>query len=299
MSASSSPLPVSVSKPLNPSALSYEPRCSKHQFPFQSPQFYQAYVPSFVYCSPWSVYNPGLQPRPWCKEFDSPISIPNDWRKKKSRVCLPPRLRQPRDNPMVGVKKDANKFKAGVPLLPTVTAEEQKKFDGKTSLMIKNIPNHFLRHHLQLLLDEHCRNENLKAKPGSNFCKSAYDFLYLPMDFMFGLNLGYAFVNFTTHVAAWRFCRAFDSLEWSCRNGRKKICRIGIAKHQGKDALKENFQYSYFACHSNEYLPVVYSPARDGFNRARPSLVGRRIRVTAAPNDEKIMIMTKRKIRKL
>ncbi|KAK8507714.1 hypothetical protein V6N12_067044 [Hibiscus sabdariffa] len=310
------PLQVLGFKPLNPLALSYEPLHPSHnQFTSQSPQFYVASLPpflhaepvsypdpSFVSCNPWSLYNLKMQPRPG---FNVPCSVPNDGRKKKSRPLLPPRLRQPRDNHMVWVEKDAEKIKASsdvnaddVPLLSTVTAEEQKKFDGKTSLMIRNVPNHFKRHHLQRLLDHHCRDENMKAQTGSDFCKSAYDFLYLPMDFMFGLNLGYAFVNFTTNVAALRFYRAFNRLEWSCGNNRKKICEIGVAKHQGKNILEQNFQHSYFLCHSNEYLPVVFSPARDGSNRSRPSIVGRRIHVTATRNAEKTMIMKKRKMNK-
>ncbi|KAK8492918.1 hypothetical protein V6N11_020211 [Hibiscus sabdariffa] len=308
------PLQVVGCKPLNPLALSYEPlHPSPNQFPFQSPQFYVTSLPpflhaepvsyqdpSFVHSNPWSLYNTRMQPRPLVEGFNVPYSVRNDGRKKKSRPFLPPRLRQPRDNHMVWVRKDAEKIKASSDVNDdgTVNAEEQKKFDGKTSLMIRNIPNHFKRHHLQRLLDHHCRDENMKAQPGSDFCKSAYDFLYLPMDFMFGLNLGYAFVNFTTNVAVLRFYRAFNKQEWSCVNNRKKICEIGVAKHQGKNILEQNFRHSYFLCQSNEYLPVVFTPARDGLNRSRPTIVGRRIHVTATPNAEKTMIMKKRKMNK-
>ncbi|KAL4311076.1 hypothetical protein GQ457_01G011990 [Hibiscus cannabinus] len=305
------PLQVVGCKPLNPLALSYEPlHPSPNQFPFQSPQFYVTSLPPFlhaepvsyqdpifVYCNQWSLYNTRVQPRPLVEGFNVPYSVRNDGRKKKSRPFLPPRLRQPS---MVWVRKDAEKIKASSDVTDdgAVNAEEQKKFDGKTSLMIRNIPNHFKRHHLQRLLDHHCRDENMKAQPGSDFCKSAYDFLYLPMDFMFGLNLGYAFVNFTTNVAALRFYRAFNRQEWSCGNNRKKICEIGVAKHQGKNILEQNFRHSYFLCQSNEYLPVVFTPARDGLNRSRPTIVGRRIHVTATPNAEKTMIMKKRKMNK-
>ncbi|KAE8683562.1 MEI2 C-terminal RRM only like 1 protein [Hibiscus syriacus] len=238
MPASSPPMEVTDSKPLNPSALSFEPHCSKsklhpyhHQFLFKSLQLYQASLllfhepepvmfpgPSFIYSNPWSLYDPAMQPRPWCNGFNGPNFVPYKEKKMKSRVLLPPRLRRPRDNLMVWERnEDAMNIKAGsdvncdgVTLVPPVTAEELKKFDGKTSLMIRNIPNHF----------------------------------------KFGLNLGYAFVNFTTHVAALRFYRVFNNLKWSCGNIRKKICEIGIAKYQGKDTLKNNFQHSSFLCHT-------------------------------------------------
>ncbi|KAE8731254.1 hypothetical protein F3Y22_tig00002840pilonHSYRG00823 [Hibiscus syriacus] len=126
MPAASSPMEVSLSKPLNPSALSFEPHCSKskfhpyhHQFLFQSLQIYQASlllfhepepvlfpVPSFIYSNPWSLYDPAMLPRPWCNGFNGPNFVPYYGEKKKSRVLPPPRLRQPRDNPMVWVRNE-------------------------------------------------------------------------------------------------------------------------------------------------------------------------------------------------
>ncbi|XP_022751057.1 protein MEI2-like 1 [Durio zibethinus] len=365
MSASSSPVKHSNSKPLNPLASSYEPQSIPpigeprypqdkiylpHQFPLESHHSYEAPsllrqvselqsgiflhhlvsldfcpYPSFGYCSPgtWdnkggclNLYDSEKQPHPWSKVFHRPESIPyngiNYWserivkKKKKGKWgFIPPRLKPPREYPMhsrgVWVKKeDAEKIKASsdVPLLPPVTDEKQTKLDGKTSVMIKNVPNHFQRVDLQRMLDYHCRTENRKAQPGSNFCKSAYDFLYLPMDFGFHLNLGFAFVNFTSAVAALRFYRAFNNGEWSFGDSRKKTCEIGIAKFQGKDALREQFRKSSFPCHTNEYLPVVFSPPRDGFNSSGPTLVGRLTHVIETPKDQNVMIMTKRKKKK-
>ncbi|PPD93809.1 hypothetical protein GOBAR_DD09160 [Gossypium barbadense] len=67
--------------------------------------------------------------------------------------------------------------------------------------------------------------------------------------------------------------------------------RTDCMEPKGKDALKENFEHSYFACHTNKYLPVVYTPPRDGFNRSNPTVVGRRIHVTAIPKDQKADFM--------
>ncbi|EOY16182.1 MEI2 C-terminal RRM only like 1 [Theobroma cacao] len=415
MSASSSPVKTSNSKPLNPSALSYEPQSMQpiakphypqdkiylpHQFHFernqneaplhlpqpQVPVLQSVFLPvvlpdfcprpSFGYYSSWcwenkeeclNLYNSEKQPYPRIKVFDSPNSIPYDGmnygserivgNKKKGKCgSVPPSLKPRSEYPMhspvwVPRKADDEKIGAssnvqggGSPLCPLVPAEEQMKFDGKTSIMIKNVPNHFnchepviiyvsgllygpksleeeesvlpfvlqvffvtsvgcsctevIRSDLQRMLDRFCQIENRKAQPVSSFCKSAYDFLYLPMDFGFHLNLGFAFVNFTSPDAASRFSRAFNRREWSYGDTRSKICEISVAKLQGKGALKEQFERSSFPCHTNDYLPVVFSPPRDGFTRSRPTIVGRRTHTSATSKGEKVMIMTRRKNRK-
>ncbi|KAK6246147.1 hypothetical protein SCA6_009237 [Theobroma cacao] len=369
MSASSSPVKTSNSKPLNPSALSYEPQSMQpiakphypqdkiylpHQFHFernqneaplhlpqpQVPVLQSVFLPvvlpdfcsrpSFGYYSSWcwenkeeclNLYNSEKQPYPRIKVFNSPNSIPYDGmnygserivgNKKKGKCgSVPPSLKPRSEYPMqspvwVPRKADDEKIGAssnvqggGSPLCPLVPAEEQMKFDGKTSIMIKNVPNHFKRSDLQRMLDRFCQIENRKAQPVSNFCKSAYDFLYLPMDFGFHLNLGFAFVNFTSPDAASRFSRAFNHREWSYGDTRSKICEISVAKLQGKGALKEQFERSSFPCHTNDYLPVVFSPPRDGFTRSRPTIVGRRTHTSATSKGEKVMIMTRRKNRK-
>ncbi|CAN1130760.1 Protein MEI2-like 6, partial [Linum perenne] len=84
-----------------------------------------------------------------------------------------------------------------------------------------NIVGNFVfrrRGHLIQYLDKHCHDENSKAVArfasssvgGSRCLLSEYDFLYLPMDFRTGANLGYAFVNFTNSVGASRFRESFD-----------------------------------------------------------------------------------------
>ncbi|XP_016702425.1 protein terminal ear1 homolog [Gossypium hirsutum] len=298
--ASSSMGKTSNHKPLDPFAKSYQPQGPQPlniYFPPESPYYFHCHPPpSFHYLN---IYNSGKQPLPWIEVFNAPKHINygserivGNRNKSKWRL-LPPRLKSAKEFPMRRQEVWVKKVKAG-----SNHAEEQAKFDGKTSLMIKNVPNHFQRIDLQRLLDDHCETENRKAQPGSYFCKSEYDFLYLPMDFGFHLNLGFAFVNFTSPVAALRFYKDFNNREWSSRLGRKKICEISVAKFQGRDALKENFEHSYFACHTNKYLPVVYTPPRDGFNRSNPTVVGRRIHVTAIPKDQKVMIMTQRKNKK-
>ncbi|KDO80784.1 hypothetical protein CISIN_1g040456mg [Citrus sinensis] len=138
--------------------------------------------------------------------------------------------------------------------------------------MIKNIPNRFKRHDLLQILDNHCWAENMKAKLHSDPCRSEYDFLYLPMDFCHGANLGYAFVNFTTSVAAVRFAKAFNKSRWEAQWLEFLTSACG---DQGMDALKIHFQEKCFNCHTDSYLPVILAPPRDGWMRTRPTIVGR------------------------
>ncbi|KAI9199984.1 hypothetical protein LWI28_001091 [Acer negundo] len=170
---------------------------------------------------------------------------------------------------------------------------------GNTSLMIRNIPNHFDRRDLIRILDKHCRNENSKAKLISDPCRSEYDFVYLPMDFGFCSNLGYAFVNFTTGAAALRFCLAFDQYQWevSAPGQKKKICEITCATIQGKEGLVKNFEKSKFSCHTRRYLPVTLTPPRDGWNDTTPSLIGKCVGVGAAPpvNLRKVRLLMRKK----
>ncbi|GMI77168.1 hypothetical protein HRI_001386100 [Hibiscus trionum] len=307
MSPTSSPAKVSSFKPLNPLATSYEPQFTR---PTAQRRIFLPFESSYFYPQPYE-----MQPFPWSGVLNGTKSFQyNEINCRSERIIgkkntskrrlLPPRLKSARQHPVHSqeawvIKPAADKTKASSDHVHVpATAEGQPKLDGKTSVMIKNVPNSFQRIDLQRKLDDHCRAENRKAQPGSYFCRSAYDFLYLPMDFGFHLNLGFAFVNFTSPIAASRFYRAWNNREWRSGHSRKKICEIGVAKYQGKDALAEKFQGSVFRCHTNEYLPVVYSPARDGFNKSGPTLVGRRSGETATSMDQKVMIMTRRKDRK-
>ncbi|CAN1175460.1 Protein MEI2-like 6 [Linum perenne] len=143
-----------------------------------------------------------------------------------------------------------------------------------TSLMIRHIPNHFQRYNMLRYLDGHCAAENSYAGAGGVI--SEYDFFYLPIDFRTGLNLGYAFVNFTTAAAAARFRRAFDNYNWKVRDSGK-ICQVTAAAIQGRDSLVENFSNSRFRCHRDSYLPAVFIPPRGSGQQSELKIVGERI----------------------
>ncbi|XP_011010958.1 PREDICTED: protein terminal ear1-like [Populus euphratica] len=142
--------------------------------------------------------------------------------------------------------------------------------DGQdTTVMIRNIPNRYTREMLMEFLDRHCKMENEKAKKHQNSDSareaivSAFDFLYLPIDFEREANKGYAFVNFTDARAAWKFYLSTNHQAWDVFQS-SKIREIACARLQGKEQLVRHFEKSTFECDSDEYLPVSFSPARDG-----------------------------------
>ncbi|KAK1304476.1 hypothetical protein QJS10_CPB11g01188 [Acorus calamus] len=143
---------------------------------------------------------------------------------------------------------------------PTHEQEEQR-----TTVMIKNIPNKYSREMFIKFLDDHCKEVNDKAKleNPSEPSISAYDFLYLPMDFRNKCNLGYAFVNFTTPNGASKLYNTYENYAWR-KFMSKKVCRICYARIQGKEALELHFKKSTFRCDSDEFLPIVFESARDG-----------------------------------
>ncbi|KAL4563719.1 hypothetical protein LXL04_027764 [Taraxacum kok-saghyz] len=132
--------------------------------------------------------------------------------------------------------------------------------ESSTTIMLRNIPNNYTRKLLVELLDKHCKQENEKDENG---VRSAFDFVYLPVDFKHRLNAGYAFVNFTTPEAAWRFHKSIKGKRWDLFES-KKIADVARAKIQGKEALVNNFEKMQLRSPSSEYLPVWFDPARDG-----------------------------------
>ncbi|XP_057542362.1 protein terminal ear1 homolog [Amaranthus tricolor] len=144
--------------------------------------------------------------------------------------------------------------------------------DNRTTVMIKNIPNKYSQKLLLNMLDNHCIhcNEQITAaEEDDDLPLSSYDFVYLPIDFNNKCNVGYGFVNMTSPEATLRLYKAFHHQHWEVFNSRK-ICEVTYARVQGLEALKEHFKNSKFACENDEYLPVVFSPPRDGRNLPAP-----------------------------
>ncbi|GAB2280551.1 hypothetical protein Dimus_015177 [Dionaea muscipula] len=162
-----------------------------------------------------------------------------------------------------------------------IVIESSCSRDARTTVMIKNIPNKYSQKLLLNMLDNHCIhcNDQIMAGTGGDdddddhhqLPLSSFDFLYLPIDFNNKCNVGYGFVNMTSPEATLRLYKAFHKQHWEVFNSRK-ICEVTYARVQGLEALKEHFKNSKFACETDEYLPVVFSPPRDGRRNLSPPL---------------------------
>ncbi|KAK1290435.1 Protein terminal ear1 [Acorus calamus] len=176
--------------------------------------------------------------------------------KKKSQSSAPPK------------RASDSRFKFNEGSLEETTSQRR---DCRTTVMIKNIPNKYSQKLLLNMLDNHCVhcNEKMSVVDGDHQQQqkqqpfSSYDFVYLPIDFNNKCNVGYGFVNMTSPEATWRLYKAFHDQPWEVFNSRK-ICEVTYARLQGLKALKEHFKNSKFACDTDEYLPVVFDPPRDG-----------------------------------
>ncbi|KZV53359.1 hypothetical protein F511_06501 [Dorcoceras hygrometricum] len=143
-----------------------------------------------------------------------------------------------------------------------------KQDEENTTVMLKNIPYDCPREYLLELLDRfcaECRTESTSSQPEEQI-NASYDFVYLPIDFQTRKGRGFAFFNFTSSAAAWKFFDTFDSTEWDPLKWNRwpKKMEIARAKIQGKQALITHFSNSNFECETDDFLPVYFSPARDG-----------------------------------
>jgi hypothetical protein len=120
---------------------------------------------------------------------------------------------------------------------------EHPETHGRTTLMIRNIPN---KYNQAMMLD--LLNRSYVGQ---------YDFFYLPIDFKNKCNLGYAFVNFKCAKQTAAFYEEFHKQKWEEFNSRK-VCEVTYARVQGKDAMVEHFKNSRFPCENEEYLPLVF-----------------------------------------
>nr|GMD02573.1 protein terminal ear1 homolog [Ipomoea batatas] len=116
---------------------------------------------------------------------------------------------------------------------------------------------------------DHGRNSEPVTRPGenkkANNVVSAYDFLYLPMDFK----------------AVWRFFHAFHDKTSVFLESSNSVMVVAA---KGKEAQVKRFESTIFNCESEAFLPVWFSPARDGSGRAVKNMtVGKCGRKTIVP----------------
>mmetsp|Transcript_44212 Transcript_44212/g.130959 ORF Transcript_44212/g.130959 Transcript_44212/m.130959 type:complete len:423 (-) Transcript_44212:38-1306(-) len=126
-------------------------------------------------------------------------------------------------------------------------AANQTPPDQLTTVMLRNIPNRYNSGTLIGLLDEH------------GF-QGLYDFVYLPMDFQNGVNLGYAFVNLPANTDALRFKEVFHGFsDW--RFDSAKVSEVSWAHpHQGLEEHVERYRNSPVMHPSmpDEYKPMIF-----------------------------------------
>ncbi|KAM3269672.1 hypothetical protein P3S67_030554 [Capsicum chacoense] len=110
--------------------------------------------------------------------------------------------------------------------------------DTRTTLMIKTIPNKYTSKMLLAAIDE--------------THKSAYDFLYLPIDFKNKCNVDYAFINVVSpaHIA-------FNGKKWEKFNS-EKVASLAYARIQGKVALVTHFQNSSLMNEDKRCQPILF-----------------------------------------
>ena len=132
--------------------------------------------------------------------------LPEDRKKPRTRKCQP--------------VTDSQSFDICV---------DQVYDSGKTTLMIKNIPNRYTKEMMLETIDKKF--------------KDAYDFFYLPIDFDNNCNVGYAFINFVDLRYIEGFHNEFNGTHWSNFKS-DKICEITYARIQGKDDCNQHFKDS-------------------------------------------------------
>jgi len=117
-----------------------------------------------------------------------------------------------------------------------------------TTIMLRNLPQRFTQKSMLDLLD----GEGFHAK---------YDFVYLPMDFRNGVNLGYAFVNTLTNEDALRAIEIFQGYDrWT--EECDKVCEVSWAHpHQGLQEHVERYRNSpvMHPTTPEEYKPMIFA----------------------------------------
>lgn len=117
-----------------------------------------------------------------------------------------------------------------------------------TTVMLRNVPNGYKRDMLLELLDSH------------GF-QGRYDFVYLPMDFRNGVNLGYAFVNLLKHKDALDFTEEFQGFSAWAQSDSAKVCEVSWSHpHQGLQEHVDRYRNSpvMHATMPQEFQPMVF-----------------------------------------
>ncbi|KAJ3764029.1 RNA recognition motif 2-domain-containing protein [Lentinula raphanica] len=115
--------------------------------------------------------------------------------------------------------------------------------DGRTTVMIKNIPNK--------MSDKDLIQYIAEVTPRK------IDFLYLRMDFKNGCNVGYAFVNFISVQDLLSFAKARLGQKWNMFSS-EKVLQMSYAVYQGKESLVDKFKNSCIMDEREAWQPKIF-----------------------------------------
>jgi pentatricopeptide repeat protein len=130
--------------------------------------------------------------------------------------------------------------------LQSETPQMGSQYAEYTTVMLRNLPNPFLREDL------------IKEMDAKGFA-GLYNYVYIPADFATQQSRGYGFVNLISAAEAQRFMLAFDGFrDWPVPY--KKICSVELAREQGLSANVRMYRNS--AVMGNEvperFRPVLF-----------------------------------------
>ena len=148
-------------------------------------------------------------------------------------------------------------------------AAEAASPEGRTTLMLRNIPNKCTRGGL------------LAALAAGGVAAPAVDFVYLPVDFKHRCNLGYAFLNCTSAGATRLLHDAFHGRPWPEFHSRK-VCAVTYARLQGRAALTAHFRAARFPAECDEALPLLLHHDDVAGGPPRLEVIGVRVPPAAA-----------------
>lgn len=121
----------------------------------------------------------------------------------------------------------------------------EKGLDTRTTVMLRNIPNHLAQKDVMNFVDHACH------------CKGLYDFFYLRIDFHNDHNVGYAFINFSNLEGLIKFVRIAHDHLW-LEYCSSKVARVSYATQQGREALISRFRNSSVRDQPVHHRPVLF-----------------------------------------
>lgn len=174
-------------------------------------------------CEPFGLSVAGLQPPVW-------------------QMCLADHFRMS----VLMTSVAANVFSGAA--VASDSACTRKPRQGRTTVMLRNLPGNYTRTMLLDLVNE------------AGFFGRC-NFLYLPMDFRKHAALGYAFVNLISTEDAQQLLKFFDGFsKWALPSG--KVCKASWSSpHQGLEVLVARYRNSPLMHRTvpDEYRPILFA----------------------------------------